>query len=64
MAVKSYNPTTASRRGMIGTDYAKELTANAPEKSLFKGINSPADAIITAVSPPVSVVQATNVAIV
>ena len=40
MAVKSYNPTTASRRGMIGTDYAKELTANAPEKSLVKGIKS------------------------
>ncbi|MBQ9789735.1 MAG: 50S ribosomal protein L2 [Lentisphaeria bacterium] len=40
MAVKSYNPTTASRRGMMSTDYSKEITAAAPEKSLVKGIKS------------------------
>jgi large subunit ribosomal protein L2 len=40
MAVKSYNPTTASRRGMMSTDYSKEITATTPEKSLVKGIKS------------------------
>ncbi len=40
MAVKSYNPTTASRRGMMSTDYSKEITVTAPEKSLVKGIKS------------------------
>lgn len=40
MAVKSYNPTTASRRGMMSTDYSKEITTTTPEKSLVKGIKS------------------------
>lgn len=40
MAVKNYNPTTASRRGMTSTDYSKEITTTTPEKSLVKGIKS------------------------
>ena len=35
MAVKSYNPTTASRRGMTVMDYSN-LTKKRPEKSLVK----------------------------
>ncbi len=35
MAVKSYNPTTASRRGMTVIDYS-DLTKKRPEKSLVK----------------------------
>ena len=35
MAVKSYNPTTASRRGMTVIDYS-DLTKKRPEKSLIK----------------------------
>lgn len=35
MAVKSYNPTTASRRGMTVLDYS-DLTKKRPEKSLVK----------------------------
>ena len=34
MAIKSYKPTTAGRRGMTVTDYS-ELSKVAPCKSLF-----------------------------
>ena len=37
MAIKSYRPTTPSRRGMTVTDYS-QLTKAAPEKSLLKTI--------------------------
>ncbi|HNX14323.1 MAG TPA: 50S ribosomal protein L2 [Oscillospiraceae bacterium] len=37
MAIKSYRPTTPSRRGMTVTDYS-QLTKTAPEKSLTKTI--------------------------
>jgi large subunit ribosomal protein L2 len=37
MAIKSYRPTTPSRRGMTVTDYS-QLTKAAPEKSLVKTI--------------------------
>ena len=37
MAIKSYRPTTPSRRGMTVTDYS-QLTKAAPEKSLIKTI--------------------------
>jgi len=37
MAIKSYRPTTPSRRGMTVTDYS-QLTKTAPEKSLVKTI--------------------------
>ena len=40
MAVKSFNPTTPSRRHMAVLNYEAELTADAPEKSLVKGIKS------------------------
>ena len=36
MAVKSYNPTSPSRRNMMVSDFA-EITVSAPEKSLVKG---------------------------
>ncbi len=39
MAVKSYNPTTASRRNMTVSDFS-EITATSPLKSLTKGKNS------------------------
>ena len=39
MAVKSYNPTTASRRNMTVSDFS-EITASAPLKSLTKGKHS------------------------
>ena len=39
MAVKSYNPTTASRRNMTVSDFS-EITAKSPLKSLTKGKNS------------------------
>lgn len=37
MAVKTFNPTTPSRRGMATLDYQSEITAVKPEKSLVKG---------------------------
>ena len=40
MAVKSFRPTTASRRNMTVLDYKSEITATAPEKSLVKGKKS------------------------
>ncbi|MDD3153963.1 MAG: 50S ribosomal protein L2 [Victivallaceae bacterium] len=40
MAIKSYNPTTASRRNMTSIDYSVELTKSTPEKSLVKGKKS------------------------
>ncbi len=40
MAVKTFNPTTASRRGMAILDYKSEITASKPEKSLVKGKKS------------------------
>ncbi|MFA6714026.1 MAG: 50S ribosomal protein L2, partial [Victivallaceae bacterium] len=39
MAIKSYNPTTPSKRGMTVSDFA-EITADAPQKSLTKGKKS------------------------
>ena len=39
MAVKSFNPTTASRRNMTVSDFS-EITASAPLKSLTKGKHS------------------------
>ena len=39
MAVKSYNPTTASRRNMTVSDFS-EITATSPLKSLTKGKSS------------------------
>ena len=39
MALKSYNPTSPSRRQMTVSDFA-EITASAPEKSLTKGKRS------------------------
>ena len=39
MAVKSFNPTTASRRNMTVSDFS-EITAKSPLKSLTKGKNS------------------------
>ena len=39
MAVKSFNPTTASRRNMTVSDFS-EITATSPLKSLTKGKNS------------------------
>lgn len=39
MAVKTYNPTTASRRGMTVLDYS-ELSKCGPEKSLLKVLKS------------------------
>ncbi len=39
MAIKSYNPTTPSRRNMTVSDFA-EITASAPQKSLTKGNKS------------------------
>ena len=39
MAIKSYNPTTASRRNMTVSDFS-EITATSPLKSLTKGKNS------------------------
>ena len=36
MAVKSYNPTSPSRRNMMVSDFA-EITVSTPEKSLVKG---------------------------
>ncbi|QSH39988.1 50S ribosomal protein L2 [Lentisphaerota bacterium ZTH] len=39
MAIKSYNPTTPSRRNMTVSDFA-EITASAPQKSLTKGKKS------------------------
>ena len=39
MAVKSYNPTTASRRNMTVSDFS-EITATSPLKSLTKGKKS------------------------
>ena len=39
MAVKSYNPTTASRRNMTVSDFS-EITASAPLKSLTVGKHS------------------------
>ena len=39
MAIKSYNPTTPSRRNMTVSDFA-EITVTAPEKSLTKGKKS------------------------
>ncbi len=35
--MKTYKPTTHSRRGMTGIDYRKFLTVSEPEKSLTKG---------------------------
>ncbi len=40
MAVKTFKPTTASRRGMAILDYKSEITASKPEKSLVKGKKS------------------------
>ncbi|MGE4565229.1 MAG: 50S ribosomal protein L2 [Victivallaceae bacterium] len=40
MAVKTFNPTTPSRRGMATLDYKSEITAVKPEKSLVKGKKS------------------------
>lgn len=40
MAVKTFNPTTPSRRGMATLDYQSEITAVKPEKSLVKGKKS------------------------
>ncbi len=40
MAIKSYNPTTPSRRHMTVLDYKSEITAGKPEKSLVKGKKS------------------------
>ncbi|MCK4983357.1 MAG: 50S ribosomal protein L2, partial [Victivallaceae bacterium] len=39
MAIKSYNPTTPSRRNMTVSDFA-EITVSAPQKSLTKGKKS------------------------
>ena len=39
MAIKSYNPTTPSRRNMTVSDFA-EITVTAPQKSLTKGKKS------------------------
>ena len=39
MAVKSFRPTTASRRQMTVLDFS-EITAKKPEKSLVKGKKS------------------------
>ena len=38
MAIKSYKPTSPSRRQMTVTDYS-ELTKTAPEKSLLAPLN-------------------------
>ncbi|MFZ2763682.1 MAG: 50S ribosomal protein L2, partial [Minisyncoccia bacterium] len=35
--IKSYKPTTKSRRHMSGIDYRKVVTTNTPEKSLTSG---------------------------
>ena len=40
MAIKSFHPTSPSRRGMTVLDYSSELTASKPEKSLVKGKKS------------------------
>ena len=37
MAIKTYKPTTASRRNMTVTDYS-ELSKVAPEKSLLESL--------------------------
>lgn len=37
--MKSYRPTTKSRRGMTGIDWPKLLTAGKPQKSLTSGLN-------------------------
>lgn len=41
MAIKSYKPTTPSRRGMTGYSF-EEVTKSTPEKSLVRGIRSKA----------------------
>lgn len=41
MGVRTYNPTTASRRQMTGFDFS-EITKSRPEKSLTKNISRPA----------------------
>ena len=40
MAVKTFNPTTPSRRHMAVMDYASVITKTTPEKSLVKGKKS------------------------
>ena len=40
MAVKTFNPTTPSRRHMAVLDYASTITKTTPEKSLVKGKKS------------------------
>ncbi len=40
MAIKSYNPTTPSRRHMTVMDYKSDITADKPEKSLTRGKKS------------------------
>ncbi len=40
MAVKSFQPTTPSRRHMAVLDYASEITKKTPEKSLIRGKKS------------------------
>ncbi len=37
MAIKSFRPTSPSRRGMAVLDYSSELTASEPEKRLVRG---------------------------
>jgi len=41
MAIKTYKPTTPSRRGMTGYSF-EEITRSTPEKSLVRGIRSKA----------------------
>ena len=37
--MKTYRPTTQSRRGMTGIDWPKLLTVSKPKKSLTSGLN-------------------------
>lgn len=59
MAIKTYKPTTPSRRNMSVTDYSS-LSKVAPERSLLQPLNKSPAATPTAESPFVIVAAVTE----